>query len=134
MSDNEPKDQQASQDEDLHLSPEVVAMTGVMKLNKDLKAAVKLMNPREVRYLVDTYYSFQKVRIRAGNQEKALTKSNEPHEVLKWLRVNGEYLESQIAAALAVYAQEQRLCRWVMSIKGLAHILGLRPLREPGPE
>jgi len=118
-------DQQAEleQEQELQLSPEVIAMTGVLKLNKDLKAAVKLMSPREVRYLVDTYYSFQKVRIRAGNQEKALTKSEEPHEVLKWLRMNGQYLESQIAAALAVYAQEQRLCRWVMSIKGLKHIL-----------
>jgi hypothetical protein len=118
-------DQQAEreQEQELQLSPEVIAMTGVLKLNKDLAASVKLMSPREVRYLVDTYYSFQKVRIRAGNQEKALTKSEEPHEVLKWLRMNGQYLESQIAAALAVYAQEQRLCRWVMSIKGLKHIL-----------
>jgi len=106
------------------IPPGVAEMTGIMKLNKDLKEAVKnLSNPQEVRYLVDTYYAFQKVRIRVGNQEKALTKSKEPHEVLSWLHQNGRYLEAQISSALAAYAPTQRLCRWVMAQKGLAHIL-----------
>lgn len=106
------------------IPPAVAEMTGVMKLNKDLKEAVKnLSSPREVRYLVDTYYAFQKVRIRVGNQESALTKSGEPHEVLSWLHQNGRYLEEQISSALASYAPTQQLCRWVMAQKGLAHIL-----------
>jgi hypothetical protein len=46
----------------------------IRRLTQDMAAAAATMGPREARFLVDTYYTFQENRKRAGNQARALAK------------------------------------------------------------
>lgn len=93
------------------------------KLNKDLRTAAKLMSNAEARFLVDTYYSIQKMRIRQGNQEKALEKMGEPHAFVSFSAANSEVLEDQIKAALNIYSKNHPMCIWPRSITGIGPVI-----------
>lgn len=97
-----------------------------LRLSKDQIAASALLDPAEVRYLVDAYYAaFQKPRIRFNNQIKAIQRANnqEPHTVLDWLKKQSALSEDQIKVALAGYAKSKDLGRWLMSIYGIGPVI-----------
>ncbi|HEV2122505.1 MAG TPA: hypothetical protein VGW38_06995, partial [Chloroflexota bacterium] len=55
------------------------------KLTKDVKAATVTLSPKEARFLVDLYYSWQDERIRQANQVRSLRAAEEPHESIAWV-------------------------------------------------
>lgn len=93
----------------------------LVKLTKDLKAAVKTMTLNEARFLWDSYYQTQENRLRAGGQIRSV--KDEPHEVLRWVSNNAESLENQIASALETFAAEQPMGQWAMSVCGIGPVL-----------
>ncbi|SRR6266487_1411317 len=95
----------------------------ITRLTKDLKAAITTLTPAEVRYLVDTYYTFQENRKVADNQIRALSTSGEPHRVIDWLSNNCTYLERQVKAALLAYAESKLMGTWSMSNFGVGPII-----------
>jgi hypothetical protein len=97
--------------------------TAIKKLTADLKKAVSSLGPREVRYLVDTYYRIQEYRTRVGLQTRELNKSSQPHLVVDWLGNNFVFLENQVKSALNAYSESQPMGRWAMQHVGIGPVI-----------
>lgn len=93
----------------------------VLAMTLDLKEATKTLEPREVRYLVDSYYQFQEMRKRSDNQVRMMEK--EPHRVLEWVSLNAEKVESGLRAALGAFAKSKEVGRWSLSIHGIGPVI-----------
>lgn len=95
----------------------------ITKLSKDLNDAAKLMSFHEARFLVDSYYQMQNDRIRAKNQVRAVSQTDEPSSVLLWVSDNTAVVEKQIGRALTTFAKEHFVGRWAMSVCGIGPII-----------
>lgn len=98
-------------------------LEAVSRLNRDIIKAMTEVTANEARFLVDAYYMIQGSRIRANNQEKALEKSEEPHDVIHWLKEQDELLEKQIRRALDYYTESLPIGRWAKSIVGVGPVI-----------
>jgi hypothetical protein len=93
------------------------------RMSKDLAVAARTLTHTEARYLVDAYYQMQDDRIRAGNQVRATSDGDEPHEVLRWLFDSSSLLEQQVARALDKYTDAHVVGKWSRSIVGIGPII-----------
>lgn len=100
-----------------------VPLESLKRLTKDVKLAAKTLTRDEARFLVDYYYLMQNDRIRAGNQEHALAESQEPHEVVTWLRQNSAVLERNVHALLDAYSDTTVTGRWSKSVVGIGPVI-----------
>jgi hypothetical protein len=94
----------------------------IIRLNKDLKNASRLLSAKEARYLVDIYYSVQDFRMRADNQVRSLG-DEEPGEVLSWVFGNMQKIEKDIKSALGVFAADYSVGQWLQGICGIGPVL-----------
>jgi len=92
-------------------------------LRRDLREAAAKMSEAEARFLVDTYYSMQKRRIRAGNQIRALGETGEPHAILERLGDAAADLERMVKSALDVYSRQSPLGEWARAQKGIGPVI-----------
>jgi Transposase IS116/IS110/IS902 family len=97
--------------------------SATLRLRKDLKLAAAKLGDDEARFIVDTYYTFQKIRVRSGNQYDALEAGGEPHTIIEWLIVNAKALERDIKNALERYAAARVAGEWAMSIVGIKGVI-----------
>lgn len=95
----------------------------ITRLTRDLKQASITLSTDEARFLVDSYYQMQKNRLRASNQVRALSESEEPHTVLDWLMNQSGNLEKQIARALDAYSNSSRVGRWARANGGIGPVI-----------
>lgn len=95
----------------------------ITRLSKDMKDAAKLMGLMEARYLVDAYYQYQNVRIRAKHQVDRCGDANEPTELLRWAHGNFDQIESDVKRSLGVFAAEYAVGEWLQSICGIAEVM-----------
>ena len=95
----------------------------IERLSRDLKKSAGLLSPTEARYLVDSYYAIQEYRKAAGNQVRALSESEEPCEVIRWLNTQMETLEGQIKRALDAWTDNQSVGLWAKSITGIGPVI-----------
>jgi hypothetical protein len=123
----------------------------LVRLSKDLKAAAILLSDEEARYLVDSYYQLQKIRVAQGNQvgsmERAKLKDavppeeaelaheeaileeqdkkakKEPHSVLDWFVLNAQNLEGQMKRALDSYSDSRVEGRWAKTMVGIGPVI-----------
>jgi len=102
---------------------ENIEANAILKLTKDLKKSAATLSKDEVRYLVDFYYQIQGERIRARSRLRAISETDQPHEVIAWLSDNTSVLEKQIARAVTAYAESILVGQWSMSIMGIGGIL-----------
>jgi hypothetical protein len=105
-----------------HLPPTEI-LEVVKRMTRDIVSAARTMTEGEARFLVDAYYAMQENRIRTGGQIRALSESEEPHDVLRWLNAQDDLVESQIRRALKRYAESKPLGEWAMSIKGIGPVI-----------
>lgn len=94
----------------------------VQKLNRDLRAAAKLMGVREARYYVNTYYDLQDYRIASANQQKKLLEGKEPNEAMQWLNTQLKVLEGQLHAMLDKWSGAQPMGVWARDICGIGPV------------
>ena len=92
------------------------------KLLTDLVLATSLVGVAEARYLVDSYYGLQKVRVALGEQKRSLDKK-EPGILIDFMWSNIEYLEKIIKKSLGKFASEYRVGKWLQSICGIGPVL-----------
>jgi hypothetical protein len=114
----------ANENDDLLLGGEWLPL--LEHLSKDQIEASALLDPAEVRFLVDAYYAvFQRPRIRFNNQIKAIerARNNEPHTVLDWLKKGSEIMENQIKVALLGYTKSKDLGQYLRSIYGIGPVI-----------
>lgn len=95
----------------------------IKKLTKDLMAAMDITSPQEARYLVDNYYILQENRIRSYAQGREMVKTQEPHEVIKYLAGQSEILENEIRRALDRYTTSHPVAAWLKSNCGIAEVI-----------
>ena len=95
----------------------------IKRLHKEVKDAAATLSTGEARFLVDAYYIWQDQRKRSDNQIRALTESEEPHEVIQWLSGNALSLESSVRRILDAYTKASELGRWSRSIKGIGPVI-----------
>jgi len=95
----------------------------INRLTRDERMAAKTLGENEARYLVDTYYTLQKYRISAANQERAANKGDEPHSTISWAFDQFDTMEGQIKGALQKYAEADPVGVWAMSNKGVGPVI-----------
>jgi hypothetical protein len=100
-----------------------VELEPLKRLTRDLKNASVRLTTKEARYLVDLYYQMQANRIVAGNQTKALEKTQEPHETIVWVAGQANILENEIKKALDVYSASLPMGQWARSIVGIGPVI-----------
>lgn len=100
-----------------------VVQEAIRKLTKDEKAAAKITNRNEARFLVDAYYAMQHNRIRADGQVRAMSKDGDPHAVVQWLADMNRTLEDQIRIALDAYSGSHRAGQWMRAQKGIGPVI-----------
>lgn len=98
-------------------------LESLRRLTRDLKNATKTLSPKEVRFLVDTYYQFQENRKVADNQVLSMQASGEPHEVITWLSDNNSILERNIKTMLDAHTSGNPVGRWAKSIVGIGPVI-----------
>ena len=102
----------------------------IIRLNKDLRNAAKLMGRNEARYLVDTYYQIQKFRIASEAQIRTLEENHEPNALLAWVHGNTTSTENGIRSALGTFAKEYRVGKWLQGICGIGPVISAGILAE----
>ena len=98
----------------------------VAKLTKkDIVAMLEKHMPtnREVRYLVDLYYSLQKYRISTSNQERAANKNNEKSESISFFKNEFFGIEKQIKNLLDVYTSFDPVGNTLKQIRGVGPVI-----------
>lgn len=105
------------------MSTQPVTLDPISRLSRDIKSALVSLSEQEARYLVDAYYTIQSYRIQSANQVRALSKSDEPHEILNWLEDNNQSLENQIKRALDAWTDTRPLGRWAKSVTGIGPVI-----------
>lgn len=93
----------------------------MIALSRDLRDAATNLSPREARFLVDSYYTWQELRKRSGNQIRAM--EDEPHAAISWLFNNGQNMEVAVKAMLKRWSDGQELGRWATSIPGIGPVI-----------
>ena len=104
---------------------ELIELEPIIKLTRDIKKAAERLNPREIRFLVDTYYQMQDDRMRSASQVRSMLKNeeDEPHELISWLYSNFATLERSLKSALGTYSQVYPVGRWAESNVGVGPVL-----------
>jgi hypothetical protein len=97
-------------------TPDETAAAVVRRLHSDLLRAATTLDPKEARYLVNTYYAMEESRNAAGKQVRALSQSDEPHAVLAWLHRQDATVEKQIFRALDTWSDSIPVARWAKSV------------------
>jgi len=110
----------------------VVEITPVVKLRRDLKKAAATLAPHEARYLVDLYYQIQENRKASANRVFSTTKgaeevevsdSEEPNELLGWFKDQNFLLENNIKSVLDTYTKHHPMGVWLKSIMGIGPVI-----------
>lgn len=98
-------------------------LVAVERMKRDLRAAATMLSRPQARYFVDEYYQMQENRIRAENRVRAMTESEEPHEIMKWFEAQQGVLEQQVKSALDKYTQGQPIGQWMRSVRGIGPVI-----------
>lgn len=95
----------------------------LLKLSKDLIIASSTLSQNEVRYLVDSYYQMQNDRIRSKNQIRAVSGTDEPHQVISWFSDNKSVTEKRLKQILTAYSASTKVGEWAMSVCGIGGVI-----------
>lgn len=105
-----------------------VVVEGLAKLSKEVKESVVHVTRNEARFLVDTYYQIQKMRLTSDNQIRAIAnqfdeQSEEIPVALQWISANTRNQEEQIKKMLDVYTSSTPVGQWCKATKGIGPVL-----------
>lgn len=89
--------------------------------NKDIRDAAKIIPEREVRYLVDMYYTAQQMRIAVESKLRSI--GEEPNMMLGLFLDMFEEVEKDIQAALDVYTHNNPVGASFRRVKGIGPVL-----------
>jgi hypothetical protein len=101
--------------------PTTEELIAALRLTRDLKRASASLKEDQARYLVDLYYSLQKMRIGAAAQIRSA--EEEPNLLIGWTKDMYAQLESDVKSALGVYANSQVPGVWALSVLGIGPVL-----------
>ncbi|MAH44259.1 hypothetical protein CMI37_00410 [Candidatus Pacearchaeota archaeon] len=83
--------------------------------------AADMASKDEIRFLVDSFYQIQNMRIRTANQIRSLQGSGIDNDVIQWFGDYNELVEEDLDKILQYWAEGQKLGQWCLSIHGIGH-------------
>jgi len=101
--------------------PTIEELIAATRLTRDLKKAATSLSGDQARYLVDLYYSLQKMRIGAAAQVRSA--GEEPNMLIGWTKDMYAQLETDVKSALEKYAESQIPGKWALSVKGIGPVI-----------
>ncbi len=91
-----------------------------MDIVRAIKAKRLSISESDIRYIVDTYYSIQRLRIALGN--KVFASKDEPAELSSWFEAQFIVLETQAKRALSAWVKTDPVAEWATSMTGVGPI------------
>lgn len=98
-------------------------LDSIQRLSDDIARSAAIISPKQVRYLISSYYSLQKIRISAGLRAKSLETVGEPASVMRYIENEMLSMERQMSRALSWYTKEKSIAIWMESITGIGAVL-----------
>lgn len=95
----------------------------IVRASRDLRDSATTLELREARYLVDLYYTVQKYRMRAREQQRSAAKHGEPHALVSWTFDCFISVERDLERAMDVYSDTRLPGVWAKSIHGIAAVI-----------
>lgn len=117
------------------MNTEIPSLQPIIKLNRDLMTAMMREFPggvtnNEARFLIDTYYTIQKARIRNSNQAKALDRdamksgnAPEPHSALDRFASDFGLHEENVKKILGWYVETHPMAWFFEATIGIGPVL-----------
>lgn len=101
---------------------------GLATISKEVKQSAMNVTRDEARFLVDTYYQVQKMRIVSDNQIRAIVQSADDQDeviplALSWVSKNMRNQEEQTKKMLNAYTNSTPVGRWAKATKGVGPVL-----------
>lgn len=94
------------------------------KLNRDLRAASRLLKHHEARFLVDLYYQLQRFRVTSRQRiEAAANEGEEPNTLLGYTEDSFLKLEKNLYVCLGEFARQYAVGEWLQSIVGIGNVI-----------
>ena len=93
------------------------------RLTQEVRDQAATLGPKEVRFLVDTYYQLQERRKGSANQERSLVESEEKNVLVGYFVKLDAYSEKKIKQMLQAYAEGKQDASWAMSIRGIGPVI-----------
>ena len=93
------------------------------RLTQEVRDQAAKLGPKEVRFLVDTYYQLQERRKGSANQERSLVESEEKNVLVGYFVKLDAYSEKKIKQMLQAYAEGKQDASWAMSIRGIGPVI-----------
>lgn len=91
------------------------------KLDKDMRAASKLMGRGQIIYLTELYYQIQNFRTASAHQIRSA--KDEPNDVLSWLFNGFKAIEQNVKKSLGEFASSYKIGQWLQSIVGIGPVI-----------
>lgn len=110
------------------LSDVEVIVTGLNTMSKEVKESAISVSTKEARFLTDTYYQVQKIRLASDNQIRSIVQSLDDQDeripmAIKWSSMNMKNQEAQLKIILQEYAKSTPVGRWLLDTKGIGPVL-----------
>ena len=109
---------------------ESIVLENAVRLERDIVKGVHTLDVdgghgsyAEMRFLTDTYYEMQRMRISLENQIRSMGDSSEPHSILDWASRQASLMEKQTERALKAYTNATVPGLWLQSVKGIGPVL-----------
>lgn len=94
------------------------------KLNRDLRAASKMLGFDEARFLVDTYYQIQRFRVTSHQRiEASQDAGGEPNALLGYTEESFKRLEKNLYVCLGEFARQYTVGEWLQSLTGIGNVI-----------
>lgn len=109
---------------------ESIVLENAVRLENDLVKGVHSFDVdgghgsySEMRFLTDTFYEMQRIRIALDNQIRSMRDSKEPHTILDWASRQASLMEKQVERSLKAYTNATLPGRWLQGVKGIGPVL-----------
>lgn len=113
---------------DVEAVSDELIVQGLASISKQVKESAVKVTDAEARFLVDTYYQVQQMRISSANQVRSIVQGADDNDkkiplALQWTFENMVNQERQIKKMLDYYTDNRAVGRWLKSITGIGPVL-----------
>ena len=105
-----------------------VVLEGLVKLGSPVKQDIVNIdtdNKSEIKFIIDSYYQVQQLRITTAAQLREIRKNNKKdiNSALEWVFNNVKNQELQIKKMIDIYTDNDEVCKWIKKVVGVGPIL-----------
>ena len=110
-------------------------LTSMVKMDKEIKKTLVSCSINDIRFLVDSYYQMQDLRVNLGGKLRSIEQGKAQGaahvsadgkakaEVLQWLYNNMLGMENEIKKALDKWGDNNEVSRWAKQVMGIGPVI-----------